>query len=495
MIRAAALLLAALMAGGGAAAEVCLLPLENGAPVNEVERGQPYRIIYGSGTIPGFPHVLIAPLNRDRPDRQLYTVRGMRFEPLGAEFPRGALWVSPVTPPRADGSIYGWELLGRSLYRLAPEAEEFEPVAAAEGAARFAHDAGEGRLYVQTGDGALAELDGDRLAPSPLAGLNAAAPGYSRTATLPRFVPPLGVHLAAEEDDSLWARGTEGVWREVDLGGPVHQAWRVGTGAWHHDPAEGIVTVLVGGTALVFDARAPGEARFLYRLPAGSTAISPEAPMMAWERAPDAPPAPGFLGRLLGAEAVPRAPLRLVQILREGPAPPPGEGVSGAFYRSASGRLAEIPDVGLIELPEFGAVLVRHAAGVSVYRAGRLAPAPRLAPDRVGKYLRAVRFGERVFLQSEAGLYEIGPGLVPVPRPWPGGGPRPWEVVPSVAFGGALVRNVTEGRLWITADGRQFQEVRNLTGAPLRALGSDLPGRRAALAATGDGAALVADCP
>ncbi|MDH3262818.1 MAG: hypothetical protein OEM24_02345 [Paracoccaceae bacterium] len=81
------------------------------------------------------------------------------------------------------------------------------------------------------------------------------------------------------------------------------------------------------------------------------------------------------------------------------------------------------------------------------------------------------------------------------PRPWPDVGAGRREVTDSAAFGGALVWNAPEGRVRVTANGQGFEEVRNLTGMPLRWVGSDLPGRRTKLAATEGGAALVADCP
>lgn len=307
-----ALALAALLglAPAAATAGLCLLPLEGGGPVSEIEREQPWRIISGSGTVPGLPLVLTAPLHRARPDRQLYTVRGMRYEPLGAEFPRGALWVSQ-TAARPDGSVYGWELLGNRLFKLVEGGGVYRPVISSDNILSVAYDAGDDRLYLRDGDG-LFEVEGGAAVPSTI-GLpdltidprwRPPRPGRSHEATLPRFVPPLGVHLSGDEAaGQLWLRTSDGAWRPLDHGAPVRQAWRVSEGRWQHDPAEGIVVLWVQDEALVLDARTPGDTRLLYRFTTlGGGIFRPDQPALVWEAAER----PGFLARLIGVEPRPR---------------------------------------------------------------------------------------------------------------------------------------------------------------------------------------------
>jgi hypothetical protein len=108
-----ALALAPVAAGAGEG--LCLVPLEGGGPASGIEREQPWRIIGQSAALPGVPWVLVSPTNRGI---DLYTVDGKRFERMDAEFPRGALWIVTITPPRADGSVYGWITPAYRPYRL-----------------------------------------------------------------------------------------------------------------------------------------------------------------------------------------------------------------------------------------------------------------------------------------------------------------------------------------------------------------------------------------
>lgn len=178
---------------------------------------------------------------------------------------------------------------------------------------------------------------------------------------------------------------------------------------------------------------------------------------------------------------------------REGLVPPPGGEVTG-WYSVLPRRNS--PGVGghrIHDLPEFDAALISHAGGRSVWRDGRIEPAPALGYDAVGDHIFVSRFGGRVFLDSLAGFFELDRDMTVTPLDWPAPGRTGWRVTEAPALGGALFQ--ARGEVWFSADGRRFEAVENRTGGVFHAFGAALPGRAAMLAATGTGAALVEACP
>ncbi len=478
-----------------AMADLCILPLEGGAPEKQIEREQPHRIISNSKAITGFPYVLARPWNRR--GGPLMTVREMSYEPLGTAFPNSPIF-DDFTPPRSDGSVWGWGWHSEGLYRLAPGTDVFLPVPGTENGRRFTYDRSEGRLYMllrqqlfevdETGTAILSDHGGWTLSDDPLR--TQPDPLYPREATLPQFVPPLGVHLAAiEEEDVLWMREPDGTWRPLDHGGPIQNAYEVQKGRWHDDPVEGILTLLIGDVGLVFDARAMGEAHMLYRFdrigggafPEGQAALIWEAPerlgrIARWLGVVPKPPRPRWVTRQ-GLVAVTEADLTTSF---RAPPRPPSRGVSG--HR-------------VLNLPEFDTFLITHETGQSIYREGRIEILPQLSRDAVGKTIFVHRFGGRVFLSSLQGFYELDAMMNATPLSWPAPQHKAWDVIEAPGLGGALFKARATDEVWFTTNGRQFERVENRTGAARVAFGAELPDRPAMLAASSAGAALILACP
>lgn len=460
---ARAFVLAVALAGlpGLAAAELCVLPLEGGGPINAVEEGQPWRILFEVASIPGYPLPLIWPGQRDG----LYTVRGMRFEPLGVGYPALGFFQWRDFAARRDGTVIGFGQLPSQLWILRPGEAEFSLVPDLPPLRSAGYDAAEDRVYMQGQNGGLYELHGEKAVLSLLDGAPSTASGG-----FPRLVETLGGYLAATET-SLWfhPRGA-GKWQSIADTAAFRDKWSLKDARIVPLDGNTVAIGLLRGI-VVLRAQAGQVPVLRYSLPWTDLRGPVGGSVLTWQLAD---------GSLNG-------PRDFAFLTPDGPVAPPGDPVPRSEDPAAPG--AQVA-------PDQSLMLVRSGEEVFVFDGSRMVRRADLDSARIGSYPRFVEMLGKTYLRTTTGWYAVGPGLTlsSAPLPFPVEGLRDDPItVPSL--GGALLVDQRGGTMWFTGDGGTFAPVRNLTGAAIDRAIAPLPERAAAIALTRRGAAIVQACP
>ena len=211
MIRAALLWLA--MAGQAAA--WCLSPVQDGAPQKEVEIRQPYRMVDEALTIPGYPWLIIAPVNRFA----LHTIRNGRFQELGTDYPYAGMWSYRDHYVLSDGTVWGVRWHGRTVHVLRPGQSTFQAVPNLTGFINHEYDPNRERLLLLFEDKGLMEWDGEALTPSPLSGGETGKP-LGLNDLMPRYIPALNRYVTGTDRRYYTIPSTPPHdWRLLDLDG------------------------------------------------------------------------------------------------------------------------------------------------------------------------------------------------------------------------------------------------------------------------------------
>jgi hypothetical protein len=437
-------------------------------------------------SLPGFPTLLVDGRVGDQP----MTVRADQLEPLGHVFP-GKFGFPTMTPVTGDGSVYGWNLLNfgetNVLYRLAPGAAGFAVVEGIGDFVRFAYDPTADRLTFQRRDGVLMDLTDKGPVPSRLNPIP-----FSQNAVLPILVPETGAYLMAV-DDHLWSRPRDAApgtaWVRIEHGPPAIWGYQLGTRPWHAHASDQTLALPVGEEVFVLDTTVPGVPKYLYRVREMGMAGLPGQPLLVWQHQGG----PGFWAKIFGNDKLYHLPL-LKLLGRDGPVDPPGDAVASFYPVEENGRESGLPERGMIDLPEFDAVLVRGRDGWFAYRNGEMALQTQIDPIQLPFPSQIRRINDHVLIAKYGGLSEIGPDLSLTPLPLPPEVPDDqflWIYLSS-AVGGAVVR--VDGKAWTTTNGRDLTPVTLAPGAALHAVGADLPDRRAVFVALNTGAGLLQPC-
>lgn len=458
---ARALLIAAALAGppGRAAAELCVLPLEGGGPVSAVEAEQPWRIISEVASIPGYPLPLIWPYHR----KELYTVRGMQFEPLGTDYPVLQFFQWRNFARRPDGTVIGFGKYPTQLWVLRPGEAEFSPLPDVPPFVTTSYDAGEDRVYVGAVDGGLYELRGEKAVLSPLTGLPLFVNG-----ALPRRVETLGGYLAATETALWFHPDGAGQWQEIadaETGGTLYDL----RDARIVPLDRTTVAIGLGQAIVVLRAKAGQRPEWRYSLP--------------WSYLPQ--PVGGSVLTWRYADGSRSSPAYVVQLTPDGPVPPSGDPVP-----PVKDHLAARLDVA----PDQSSMLVRSGEKAFVFDGSRMMRRPDLDSGRIGFYPRFVEMLGKTYLTTTTGWYAVVPGVTLSPAPFPVAGLLVEDPLSVPSLGGALLRDRRSNVLWFTDDGVTFKVVQNRAGTKVRGIGGALPGRVAAIVVTEKGAAIVQSC-
>lgn len=470
----------ALTAGEVRGEALCLTVLENGGPVSELEQDQPRRIVGEVTTIPGYPLLLVKPTNR----YPLYTVRGMRFEELGAEYPTTGGFQYKFFAVRRDGSVIGFGQMPHQLWLLEPGRDAFRPLSGLRQSRHNQYDPAQDRLYQLLDDGRLYEFDAERQVLSDLDGLV-----YGRDISLPRYVPELKGHLAAT-DGRLWFRAeAAGTWREIELDHPLLIGWRLAQ-----------APILVdGGGRVILDmpeekyvfAPASGDADLVYSIRTRYRPIMAGGRALVWRDNG----APTWFERVILRYDVDAWLPDLVLLGPDGPEAVPGDAVE-ASYERRDGLGQRRSFVTSLDVPGHGLLLIQDdKENLYLWDGSRVKHLPQLDPERAGRFPSFVRLGNQTALRTSKGFfaYDAGLALEPLPVPFEAEGPF-WNIVYSERFGMSFLGEPGGKKVWFTKDGRTYDAVENHTGAKGLGFVADLPGRRASLVSSDAGAALIHDC-
>jgi hypothetical protein len=484
------LALCLLCASGPALAETfCATPLQMPDLTTELASYFAISLAQDRQSLPGFPTLLVDGRAGDPP----MTVRADRVALLGDVFP-GATGFPTFTPVTRDGSVYGWNLLSYGgpnvLYRLGKGAAGFVPVAGlGDDPLRFAYDPAGDRLTFQRRDGVLMQVTDAGPVLSPLNPL----PGIGTNVVLPILVAETGAYLMAM-DDQFWSRPRDAAagtpWVRMDHGPDALGGYQLGSRPWHAHVADKTVALPVGQEVFVLDTSVPGAPRYLYRVRETGMAAVPDGPVLIWQDQGK----PGFLETVFGNEKLYNLPVLKV-LTRDGPVAPPGDLVESFYPIQENGRESGLPETGMVNLPEFSAVLVRGAEGWFAYRDGRMVLQSRIDPAQMPFPTEVKRVDGHVLVPRYGGLSEIGPDLSLTPLPMPLDMPLDeflW-LYPSQVVGGTVV--LAGQKAWTTTDGRDLTPVTVPPGVTLDAVGADMPDRRAVFVALNTGAGLLQPCP
>lgn len=437
-----------------------MLPLEGGGPVSAIEAEDPWRIVFEVASIPGYPLPLIWPQQRD----ELYTVRGMRFEPLGTQYPALQFFQWRNFAWRQDGTVIGFGQFPNQLWILRPGETEFSSLPDMPPFRVTGYDEGEDRAYIEAMNGDLYELQGEKAVLSPLTGLPTAFDG-----ALPRRVETLGGYVAATEVALWFHPDGAGEWQAITETATLGEMWSLNDASIVPLDAN---TVAIGlGRAIVVLRARTGEVPVLqYSLP-WSALPAPVGGKVLIRRFVD--------GSLDG-------PLDFVLLTPDGPIPPPGDPTPRAVERFSTA--AQVT-------PDQSHILLRVGEEVFVFDGSRMVRRPDLDSMRIGGYPRFVEMLGKTYLKTTTGWYAVGPGvtLSPAPLPFPARGLRD-DPLTVPLLGGALLFDARNEVLWFTGDGVRIEVVHNRAGTMVRSVGGALPGRAAVIVVTEKGAAIVQSC-
>ncbi|MCW3782770.1 hypothetical protein [Defluviimonas salinarum] len=480
-------LLLALVAGQVRGEALCVVPLAGGGPITELEREDPRRIAWDATVIPGYPWLIVKPQSR----YPLYTVRGLRFEELGADYPATDLSQYKFFAQRRDGSVIGFGANPRQLWLLEPGAREFRPVPGLRDYMLSRYDPEQDRIYQLLRDGRLYEVANGRQRLSELNGLsysNRDGLDLGGDTALPRYVPVLGGYLAAS-DGQIWFHPERGgMWEPLDFGEPVALGWRL---------PEAPVLVDSGGRVIldmpmqVFVLDASGAVpRLLYSVATRRRPVMAGGRAIVWRVNGRST---WFERVILGNDSDEWLP-DLVLLGPNGVEPVPGSPVRARNAEQEGLRLGQ-SDARNLPVPGRDQVIVEDdERNRYLWDGTRMVAMPQLAPSRIGRYVRFARLGDLDVFLSEQGFFSFDADFAVEKLPMPFEPSGLLSPVHSENFGGSFLVAPDGGGLWLTRDGRDYEPVENRTNAKILEVVADIPERRATLVSTGGGAALLLDC-
>ncbi|WP_308917456.1 hypothetical protein [Jannaschia sp. LMIT008] len=161
-----AVALGMMMAGVMPVHAACIRPVQGSAPVNAIEREQPYRLATNPVVVPGYDRLIVQAGNRYDTHPTLYRIEGDRFLPLDRALP-GAPHYDAVDPvPLRDGSTGFIEVTPPILWHLPGDGSGWRTLPWARDFAWAVHDAGTGVVTVATRDGRVWDWDGTSRTPA-----------------------------------------------------------------------------------------------------------------------------------------------------------------------------------------------------------------------------------------------------------------------------------------------------------------------------------------
>ncbi len=461
-----------------AATDACLIPVDMAQPASELELRQPYRLASGVMTIPGYPHLVIKPTNR----LALHTMRGDRFEELGAAFPKSNLWQYRNIEQSRDGTVYGFGTTfgsGRRkkvLYRLDPVTKRFvrEPTPAFT---LGSYNAYLDHVLLMTARGTLVEWDGQSAVPSRLSGLPTGP-----NMVLPRYVTALGGYLAVADNTLVFRPDIEAAdWQRLEDGPVKTGHWQLGKSLVHVDPVQSILAIRLGSTMLVYRLADDGLPRFAYHVEDVYSAVAAQGGPVLVEIRHRAT-RPGLVAGWLGAKET-EAWTEAVVLTSDGvvsAAALPVVDVPDALgSRVSTGRGRSPYHNNLYHKPP-----LFELDGALYYFDGtsRIA-VPQLGPDVLGHYPRWFRWKDQAFVLSRAGWGHLQPDLslefhdfpIPIEDSY-------WavEISASEVFGGLVVVDAPRaktGAVWQSSDGHEFSRVTDPSETRARKYLADVPGQ------------------
>jgi hypothetical protein len=416
-------------------------------------------------------------------ENNFYTVRGMTFEPLAAQFldswDSGTSFIS-----RADGSVIGFSYRPNRLWKLDPGGEDFRTVENVPPYKFGDYDPATDTVYLAADDGSLFEIQSSGPVLSALSGLD-----FPRPYGLPRFFSELRGHLAAN-DEGLWFRaGVEADWAKIPGEIDENLLMQASLTGVLHSEGENLLAIPTGSEWTVVSAEVGKVPVILYSVAISKRPVQVGSQIIAWHE----PPEPTFIRKLFDPADHLSKPATLVRLTRSGPVQLGDSAILGAYTKV--GDTAEPLLIHrIVSAKDSNLALIDTGRARLTFDGVNLTHRDDLSVSLVGEFPEVVHVMGRSFLKTTKGLFSVGPEFSVIPVLLPFATDQRLEVLDAPNLGGVLLTEPLTSNIWFTRDMKTFQRVieqPNVHG--IRAV-AEVPGRKAVLAMTQIGPAIIVDC-
>ncbi len=470
------------------AADVCVLPLENGRPLLNIEKEQPYRMARSPTVIPGWKNLVVKALNRG----ELYEISGQQYRKITAEFPH--LWgfaFDNGIHQLADGDTVGIGWKPRKIYHLKAGDNEFQEVPSSEKYYSAFFDKNSKTLFIRKKitDQVFSTLMGGRLEPSMIPTIDLK---WSKPLSVnPIFIPKLDGYMASTGAELWFWKAGYSVWRLVQGSGER----RFGPGQYGNYQLKNakIYVDIYSQTMKIVEPSDRGVSYFEIRdgLPVYIGIGSPGN----WEFQPPSEALLGWVGKetqslkwsILGLLDLPREPVvPKLFVLDKGSIVPrhlPGIEPQSSIVGDSLWYWTQFYSV-----PEFNVTLLRLKTGLGAFDGTIVKLLPQLSYDIIGKVVSFTYGKGLTFIKTEKAIFQLLPDLS-VRRVEDLPSSPPWNYNFSMNYvekmGFFLLVHRQSGQIFSSTDMLSFAKVNSKV--KISSFVAELPDRPAALLVGEDG--------